>query len=182
MTTRDKLIRITSDLIRKKGYYGTGINEILKIVGVPKGSLYHHFPKGKDELVREAVYFGGEIQMRKYGDALRGKSVDEGLSAMIDVMVKELEESNFEDACPIAAVAMASSAIDEDIRKACAKVFKGWQNDLAGYLDRRGISKSEEKAEQIYALIEGGFVLSKAHKDVNYLTSQRKLLKLIIES
>lgn len=182
MNTRERLIHVTSDLIRKKGYFGTGINEVLKQVGVPKGSLYHHFPKGKDELIREAVYWGGENQMQKYGNALKGKPADQGLSDMIDVMIDELLNSDFEDGCPIAAVAMAAGTIDDEIREACAKVFVGWQNNLAGYLERRGIENAQAKAEELYSMFEGAFVLSKAHKDVKYLLLQKKFINTILNS
>ena len=182
MNTRERLINVTSDLIRKKGYFGTGINEVLKQVGVPKGSLYHHFPKGKDELIREAVYYGGENQMQKYGEALRGKTAEQGLSDMIDVMVDELLKSNFEDGCPIAAVAMAAGTIDEEIREACAKVFIGWQNNLEGYLERRGVKNAQIKAEELYSMFEGAYVLSKAHKDVKYLLLQKRFIETILNS
>jgi len=182
MNTREKLIMTTSKLIRKKGYFGTGINEILKSVEVPKGSLYHHFPAGKDELIQAAILYGGEAMMQKYGDALRGKDAVEGLSAMVDVMVAELRDSNFEDACPIAAVALASGTIDESIRMACDKVFKGWQSSLAGYLERRGVTNAEEKANELYAMFEGGYVLSKAHRDLNYLEMQKKFVKVILQA
>jgi len=182
VNTREKLVATTSKLIRKKGYFGTGINEILKSVEVPKGSLYHHFPEGKDELIKAAVLYGGEAMMEKYGNALRGKEAQEGLEAMVDVMVKELEISGFEDACPIAAVAMASGTIDENIRKVCDRVFTGWQNSLAGYLERRGISQAEEKSKQLYAMFEGGYVLSKAHRDLKYLEMQKKFIKVVLEA
>ena len=182
MNTRERLINVTSDLIRKKGYFGTGINEVLKQVGVPKGSLYHHFPKGKDELIREAVYYGGENQMQKYGEALRGKTAEQGLSDMIDVMVDELLKSNFEDGCPIAAVAMAAGTIDEEIREACAKVFIGWQNNLEGDLERRGVKNAQIKAEELYSMFEGAYVLSKAHKDVKYLSLQKRFIETILNS
>ncbi len=182
MNTREKLVSTTSKLIRKKGYFGTGINEILKSVEVPKGSLYHHFPDGKDELIQEAIMYGGEAMMMKYGEALRGKDAADGLSAMVDVMVEELRNSDFEDACPIAAVALAAGNIDEKIRKACDKVFKGWQSNLSGYLERRGITNAEEKANELYAMFEGGYVLSKAHRDLNYLEMQKKFIKIVLEA
>ena len=182
MNTRERLISTTSKLIRKKGYFGTGINEILKSIEVPKGSLYHHFPKGKDELIQAAILYGGEAMMLKYGEALRGKEAFEGLSAMVDVMIDDLKDSDFEDACPIAAVAMASGAIDETIRKVCDRVFTGWQNNLAGYLERRGIENTTEKSQQIYAMFEGAYVLSKAHRDIKYLELQKKFIKSVLES
>ncbi len=55
MKTREKLLWHTTRIMRSKGYYGTGIREILEAANVPKGSLYHHFPMGKDDLVAEAL-------------------------------------------------------------------------------------------------------------------------------
>lgn len=182
MDTRERLISTTSKLIRKKGYFGTGINEILKSIEVPKGSLYHHFPSGKDELIIAAVLYGGEAQILKYGEALRGKTAEAGLNAMIDVMSKELIDSNFEDACPIAAVALAAGNIDETIRKACDNVFKGWQQNLAGYLERRGVENTTEKSQQLYAMFEGAYILSQAHRDVKYLELQKKFIRSVLES
>ena len=56
------------------------------------------------------------------------------------------------------------------------------QLGLARYLEKRGISNGLEKAEQFYALLEGGFILSKAHRDVKYLQQQKKLVRLVLES
>ncbi|WP_421977218.1 TetR/AcrR family transcriptional regulator [Roseivirga seohaensis] len=182
LSTKDKLIQVTAGLIRRKGYSGTGISEVLKEVGVPKGSLYHHFPDGKNGLIRQAIQYGGEAQMLKYGEALRGKPALEGLSAMVDVMINDLLESDYKDACPITAVAAVATSMDEDIRLACENIFKGWQENLAGYLERRGVSKANQKAEQLYAMFEGAFVLSQAHKDVKYLKNQKIYIPIILNS
>ena len=159
-----------------------GINEVLSLVEVPKGSLYHHFPKGKESLVTEAVKYGGKAQMERYGAALKGKGAEEGLVAIIDVMIEDLRNTDFCEACPIAIVALEASEATEDIRKACDEMFKSWQVGLAHYLEKRGISKGLEKAEQFYALLEGGFILSKAHRDVKYLEQQKPLIGLILKA
>ncbi len=182
MNTKERLIATTADLISRKGFRGMGINEVLALVEVPKGSLYHHFPKGKESLVCEAVKFGGKSQMERYGKALRGKGAEEGLLAIIDVMIEDLERTNFEEACPIAIVALEASESTEDIRKACDEMFKGWQIGLAHWLEKRGITNGLEKSEQFYAMLEGGFILSKAHRDVKYLEQQKKLVAMILNS
>ena len=175
MNTKERLIATTADLISRKGFRGMGINEVLAQVEVPKGSLYHHFPKGKESLVSEAVKYGGKAQMERYGAALKGKGAEEGLLAIIDVMIEDLQSSDFCEACPIAIVALEASESTEAIRKACDDMFKSWQLGLA-------ISNGLEKAEQFYALLEGGFVLSKAHRDVKYLQQQKRLVRLILEN
>lgn len=182
MNTKERLIATTADLISRKGFRGMGINEVLAMVEVPKGSLYHHFPKGKESLVSEAVKYGGRQQMDRYGAALRGKGAEEGLKAIIDVMINDLERTDFEEACPIAIVALEASEATEDIRKACDEMFRSWQKGLAAYLERRGVENALEKSEQFYALLEGGFILSKAHRDVKYLQQQKRLVKMILES
>lgn len=182
LSTKEKLVRATASLIRRKGYFGTGINEVLAEVGVPKGSLYHHFPEGKDSLIKQAIQYGGEAQMIKYGNALRGKAALEGLCAMVDVMIEDLLKSDFKDACPITAVAVATNSMDDQIRKACKQIFEGWQENLAGYLSRRGVENADAKAKQLYTMFEGAFVLSQAHKDVSYLTNQKTYIPIVLNS
>ena len=52
---REQILKTTCDLMEKQGYHGTGLNEIVKESGSPKGSLYHYFPDGKEQIVAEAV-------------------------------------------------------------------------------------------------------------------------------
>lgn len=59
-STRDHLIEVGLQQMRKTGYASTGVKEILEFAGVPKGSFYHYFPS------KEAF---GEIVMRKYLEA-----------------------------------------------------------------------------------------------------------------
>jgi TetR/AcrR family transcriptional regulator, lmrAB and yxaGH operons repressor len=52
--TRDQIIQTTCTLLESQGYHATGLNQILKESGAPKGSLYYYFPQGKEELAEEA--------------------------------------------------------------------------------------------------------------------------------
>ncbi|UUZ80779.1 TetR/AcrR family transcriptional regulator [Paenibacillus sp. P26] len=55
LSARERLIQATSNLIELQGYHATGLNQIIKEGGAPKGSLYYYFPNGKEELVAESV-------------------------------------------------------------------------------------------------------------------------------
>ena len=56
---RGAIVRAAATLFRRNGYAATGINEIAEVSGAPKGSLYHYFPNGKDEIAEAAVRFAG---------------------------------------------------------------------------------------------------------------------------
>ena len=53
--TRVRLIETTARLLQHRGYHGTSLSDILEASGAPRGSLYFHFPGGKDQLAIEAT-------------------------------------------------------------------------------------------------------------------------------
>src|SRR6516162_3761363 len=55
--TRSRLLEATSKLFRSQGFHATGLDEVLRKSGAPKGSLYHYFPGGKDQLAIEALQY-----------------------------------------------------------------------------------------------------------------------------
>ncbi|MGW2312246.1 TetR family transcriptional regulator, partial [Actinomadura luteofluorescens] len=66
--TRERVLRTAAELFQRQGYHGTGLNQVLAESGAPKGSLYFHFPDGKEQLASESVALSG----RAVGEALAG--------------------------------------------------------------------------------------------------------------
>ena len=56
---RGAIVRAAATLFRRNGFAATGINEIVEVSGAPKGSLYHYFPDGKDQIAEAAIRFAG---------------------------------------------------------------------------------------------------------------------------
>ena len=54
-STRESILTAAAELMRHKGYGAVGMKDIAQASGAPIGSLYHHFPRGKDELVESAL-------------------------------------------------------------------------------------------------------------------------------
>lgn len=66
--SREKILQTASRLFQLQGYHATGLNQIIKESGAPKGSLYHYFPNGKEELAVESVkYTSSFIETRIQG-------------------------------------------------------------------------------------------------------------------
>ncbi len=164
-----------------KGYFGTGVNEILKEANIPKGSLYHHFPGGKNELLKEAVIYSGKKQMRTYSEAMRNKkTVVEGLKAVIDRIIEELQETDYQYSCPIGAIAIESATANETIKAACMQVYEKMEKAFEAYLNLHGVEDSTSTAMFIINLIEGASIIAKAHSDIRHLEVIKEQLDKIL--
>jgi AcrR family transcriptional regulator len=158
--TRDRILFATAELFRRQGYNGTGLKQVVAEADAPFGSLYHHFPGGKAELGEEVIEKAGA-----FFQALVTAVYDEEASAEASVRAvfagaaETLEATDYEDACPIATVALEVASTDDRLRAATALVFERWTAALTERLGDR------EKALAIIAALEGGFVLCRASRD-----------------
>src|SRR5260370_41816387 len=58
--SKEKTVIAAATLFRQRGYHGTALHDILNAAGSPRGSLYFHFPKGKEEIGEAALTLAGE--------------------------------------------------------------------------------------------------------------------------
>lgn len=52
---REAIVEAAATLFRRRGYCGTGLNDIVALSGAPKGSLYYYFPEGKSSIGAAAI-------------------------------------------------------------------------------------------------------------------------------
>ena len=101
-STRDRLIQTATRLFRQRGYEGAGLSEILAEAGVPKGSLYHHFPDGKADLACAAADWTASEIIRVIDDSFRNApDWRHGVTTFCYKMAKLFDILNSADACPI---------------------------------------------------------------------------------
>jgi len=166
--TRDRILSATADLLRRKGYNGTGLKEIVKASEAPFGSIYHHFPGGKEELGAEAIRLAG----RTYNALIQlffenATDAAEATRAFFEGAAEVLTVTDYEDACPIATVALEVASTSEPMRVASGDVFESWIDDVTRDFEALGMdaSKSREVAIELLMLIEGAFLLCRSWKD-----------------
>ena len=151
MNSRESIIQSAGALIRAKGYFGTGVNEITKESKVPKGSLYHHFPGGKDEIIESALEEAAMQLAISFKNAMKGKGdAAKGLAAVVDIFIDDLKENNLKYGCPLAAVSMDVAMENEHLRSACSRLFKFWIDAIEGYLNYKNVRSSKDKAERFF--------------------------------
>jgi TetR/AcrR family transcriptional repressor of lmrAB and yxaGH operons len=167
--TRRRMLESAADLFHTQGYHATGLNQLVSTGGAPKGSLYFHFPGGKEQLAAEAV----EISGARLRDLLRqlldnARDPGAGIGAVVNALAKNLVESDYRRGCPIATVAMDAGTESELIRDACTGGYSSWQKTIAEYLAGQGIEANRAAELSMIALssIEGALLLAKLKRDV----------------
>ena len=180
--SRTALIDTAALLFRRQGYAATGVNQILEAADVKAGSLYHHFPNGKQQLAAAVVESaGGEIErlLRRFLDS--DASVADIVAGWIDLLVAQLA-SDRRDGCPIEPIATESVNASPAVRDASANAFAGWSGAVAERLRADGWREPDagQTALAVIALIEGALILSRIAGNADALdaakTAARSLL------
>lgn len=174
--SREAFIASTGRLLRRQGYAATGLNEIVSRSGAPRGSLYFHFPGGKEELAAAAMEQTGE-DLRAAIAAVIGSHprASESLSALIDGLGAGLEASGYRDGCPIATVTLEAAGASEAVRLAAERVFDSWLGALEQGLVADGLDAEQAARRALLALsaIEGALLLARARRDLAPLRAVR---------
>ena len=161
---RTRLISAMTAALQKRGLHGSGLTELLAEAKAPKGVLYHHFPGGKTELAVAAVNATIERLCAMFDQRMAGNDVQAALMAWIDGAQKRLAASGYENGCPLATIALETTADDTDIRAALAAGFDKLRVRLAGGLVRAGYdpANASSLAALILAAYEGGLLQARA--------------------
>src|SRR5689334_3236012 len=117
--TRERIVDASAELFRRQGYAATGLKQILTQAQAPFGSLYHHFPQGKEQLGAEAIRASGKLYELLI-PAVFGPAPDlvTGVRMFFAGAAEHLRQTDYEDACPIATVALEVSSSSETMREA----------------------------------------------------------------
>ena len=170
--TSGRLVEAMLELIQVRGYSGTGLNTVVERAGAPKGSLYFHFPQGKEALGERAVELAAVRFRSLLVDADLGSTAPgDVIRRVIDVLAGLLEESDFQLGCPVSVVTLEMGAQSDRLRTACANAFDSWISPVAEYLV--GLGHSEEAARMlataVVSSVEGAMIVSRAQRSVEPL-------------
>ncbi len=159
--TRERLISAMLNALRTRGFHGIGLNELLMTAQAPKGVLYHHFPGGKTELAVAAIdHVIYHITQRLASLLDRYDDPVKALAKWMTDAQKMLRESGYEAGCPLATIALESTAEDQTIRQALANGFEAIRSILKAALTAQGLdhTRAENLATLIVSTYEGGLI------------------------
>ncbi|MGH4035821.1 TetR/AcrR family transcriptional regulator [Actinomycetota bacterium Odt1-20B] len=182
MTTPERLIESTRELLWERGYVGTSPKAIQQRAGAGQGSMYHHF-SGKPDLALAAIRRTAE-ELRAAADA----SLSGAGSAYERVESYLLRERDVLRGCPVGRLTMDPDVIESDeLREPVTRTLEWLRGRLAEILqeglDRGEFTDSldpEEIASAVVATVQGGYVLARASgSPAAFDTGVRGLLALL---
>ena len=130
------MVASAAELLARRGLQATSFSEVLERSGAPRGSVYHHFPGGKDELFGSALDLAGERAI----DVLERKAgvpAEEMAAWFLHIWREVLIRSNYDAGCAILAVTVAADSAE--LREHAADVFRRWRRRLAELLELGGL-------------------------------------------
>src|ERR1035438_8010782 len=112
--TRERIINASAELFRRQGYAGTGVKQIVAAAQAPFGSIYHHFPGGKEQIGAETIRVSGAFYALLI-EAVVDPAPDlvSGIRGFFAGAAEQLRDSDYADACPIATVALEVASTSE---------------------------------------------------------------------
>lgn len=179
-STKNKLIWTAAKLFQEKGFNGVGVSEILAISGIPKGSLYHHFPNGKSDLALAAATFVHGEMTRIIDDAfLDASNYRDGATTLFYKLAKLFELMGKHSACPVSHI-LFGEPDNAEFRERTSEVFDAWIAQLVAHAEMLGETPSaaQAAARHLFVVLQGGWTLARARQDSNEL---RRLPELMFE-
>ena len=181
--TRLKMIETTAQLLERQGFAATGLNQILKESKAPRGSLYYHFPGGKEELATEAILHRARGMSQNVARQLAShKEVTRAFDALLDSIIAYADETGCSGGAPIAAVALESSATSSTVRDACRRAYELLQAPIEQKLLDSGFAPdvTVSLVAHITAALEGAIVLTRVQQDVTALQATKQQIRYLL--
>jgi TetR/AcrR family transcriptional repressor of lmrAB and yxaGH operons len=183
--SKEKTILAAARLLRRHGYNGTALSDILAAAGSPRGSLYFHFPNGKEEIAVAALTFAADsVRQAIAGAAKTSKSADEFLIRIARGMAADLERSGFKEGCPIAPTALEMSGASEALTEVGRAAFQGWEQEIAAGLGSFGLKpeRARQLATAALSLFEGALLLARSYQRLEPMHRVEEPIKVLVRA
>jgi len=171
--TRERILRAAARAIRKHGYEGVGVADVMKEAGLTHGGFYAHF-ESRDALLAAAADQAGAETLEILTRAIAAVKPGQELTALVDTYLSDRHVAAPEQGCVIAAAGSEVPRQEAEVRRTANRRIK----DLIGLIERQfpewGKSAAHDKAMGITATLVGALVLARAVDDAQLSNRIRK--------
>ncbi|ORB12551.1 TetR/AcrR family transcriptional regulator [Mycobacterium noviomagense] len=172
-----------AEVMRERGAAGVTIDEVLTRSGAPRGSVYYHFPNGRNQILTEALRYSGEAIT-----ATIDAAADRGAMALVRHFVEYWEQlladSNFTAGCPVVAAAIGSADDEPRLTTEAGRIFDRWRAALSRAFAADGFDQADADSLAVtwIAALEGAVVLCRSTRSAEPLREVADQLEFLIKA
>jgi AcrR family transcriptional regulator len=163
--SKDRMITAARRLFRERGYLGTALSDIVIESAAPRGSIYFHFPGGKEELATEVTLLHAADRIANINRAAAAATTP---AQLIEVFMgrerDDLVASGYREGCAVAPIVIESTPASDQLSDATRRAFQDLITTLAARFSEKGISQERavELATNVWTSTEGALIVSRA--------------------
>lgn len=172
-----------AEVLRERGAAGVTIDEVLARSGAPRGSVYHHFPEGRSQLLREALDYAGDAITASIDEAA-GKNSTVMLRRFVQLWEDALIASDYSAGCPVLAAAIGSGEDEQQLTAVAGDIFSRWREASKQAYIREGFDEAEAAslADTTISAMEGAVVLCRSVRSLEPLHEVAGQLEFLIKA
>ena len=185
---KSRLIKTAGHLFRAKGYSAVGLAEILSESGAPKGSFYHHFPGGKEELALAVIDKAGSYIIEIIDQAFENSiSVADGVDTLVDNIALSFEKSGFQLGCPVTAFITELTPTNDAFRKKTNQVLESWIERMLFHSDRLAPGNIEKQRFEagfraLLMALEGAWIVCRVSKTLEPMLLSKQVFRRMVQA
>jgi TetR/AcrR family transcriptional regulator, lmrAB and yxaGH operons repressor len=170
-STKQRMLDSAVLLLRERGAAGVTVDAVLTHSGAPRGSVYHHFPGGRNDMIRGAVRQAGDYIAAMVDESVADGDVRLTVERIGRFWKRALTGTDYRAGCPVVAMAIDSREQIPDAAALVREIFARWQTSLSELLSANGFraERAERLATLIVSSIEGAIILCRARRDLTPL-------------
>ena len=175
------MIQSAAALIRRRGLSASSFAEIVDHSGAPRGSIYHYFPEGKDQLAKEAIRATSAWVLARQGACAATTPIGV-LECFIELWRQVVVSSHGTAGCVVAGVAVDTLPDAAELMAEVRTAFDSWVDLLASQLRAAGMPAGRSRSAAVAALaaMEGALILCRAERGVGPLEIVAGQLKHLV--
>jgi AcrR family transcriptional regulator len=163
--SKERMVAAARRLFREHGYIGTALSDVITESAAPRGSIYFHFPGGKEELATEVTLLHASDRIAEINRAAAATTT---AAELIEVFMgrerDDLVASGYRLGCAVAPVVLESTPASDQLSDVTRRAFHDVIATLTARLTERGLSreKAAQLATSVWTSVEGALILSRA--------------------
>ena len=172
--SRQHLIECAAELFWKNGYSATGISEILKQTGLPKGSFYFFF-KSKDDLATAVTEYYQKILLEQFRSSSQRNDWESFIEEIFDYLFGRATGQTFAG-CPYAVMGMETALSKPAVASVFMEGLKKFEQIFQEVLLYSGLSPDHAKilSQRMLSIYQGYLLLERISNNTSFLKNARK--------